>query len=315
MPDGMWKVLLKRLSHSLIALVGVIILVFFMIHAIPGDPVDNLLGEQVSAADKQAFRERLHLDESLPRQFLRYLSHLGDGTLGRSYMHPDMTVRARIASAFPHTLQLAVCAMLFALCVALPLGIVAALRHRTWADAGAMTLAVLGVSLPNVWIGPLLIYLFTIRWPVLPPPGVLEPGPASLILPSVTLGLALSAMLARMTRSSLIRVLGEDYVRTARARGLSTFRVVVVHALRNALIPVATVAGMQFGALLSGAVLVEKIYARPGLGTLLLRAITQRDYPVVQGTVLVVAVLVVIVTQLTDGLYAWIDPRLRDFRS
>lgn len=307
----MWKSIARRAAMSLVALTGVVVLVFFMIHAIPGDPVDNLLGEQVQAADKEAFRRRLHLDEGLGSQFARYVGHLADGTLGRSYLDPSVTVRGRIAEVLPHTLQLAVCAMLFALLVAIPLGVIAALRHRTWADTTAMMLAVTGVSLPAVWIGPLLIYLFTVKLPWLPPPGALDQDWRALVLPSITLGLALSAMLARMTRGQLVRVLGEDYIRTARAKGLSTFRVVVVHGLRNALIPVATVAGMQFGALLSGAVIVEKIYARPGLGTLLLRAITQRDYPVVQGTVLVVAVLVVVVTQLTDLLYAAIDPRLR----
>ncbi len=307
----MGRALAHRFLSAFLALSGVVVLVFFMIHAIPGDPVDNLLGEQVQAADKEAFRRRLHLDEPLHRQFVRYLGHIADGSLGRTYMNPDVTVARRIGEVLPHTLELAVFALAFALALAIPLGVAAAVRRGTWVDTLAMTAAVAGVSMPAVWVGPLLIYLFVVKWPLLPPPGSPYAGAAGLILPSVTLGLALCAMLARMMRSSMARQLGEDYVRTARAKGLSEARVLFVHALRNALIPVATVAGMQFGALLSGAVIVEKIYARPGIGTLLLRAILQRDYPLVQGTVLVVALLVVIVTQLTDLLYALIDPRLR----
>jgi len=204
----MWKSFARRAAMSLVALTGVVVLVFFMIHAIPGDPVDNLLGEQVQAADKEAFRRRLHLDEGLGSQFARYLGHIADGSLGRSYMDPSVTVTGRIAEVLPHTLQLAMCAMLFALLVAIPLGVIAALRHRTWADTTAMMLAVTGVSLPAVWIGPLLIYLFTVKLPWLPPPGALDQDWRALVLPSITLGLALSAMLARMTRGQLVRVLG-----------------------------------------------------------------------------------------------------------
>lgn len=286
-------------------------LVFFMLHAIPGDPVDNLLGEQVHPADKEAFRKRLHLDESLPSQFIRYLGSIVDGSLGYSYTNPNATVAQCIREVLPYTLELALFAMAFALALAIPLGVVAAVHRGSWLDTLAMMLAVMGVSLPAVWVGPLLIYLFVIKWPLLPPPGSPYAGIVGLILPSVTLGLALCAMLARMMRSSMARQLQEDYVRTARAKGLSETRVLFIHALRNALIPITTVVGMQFGALLSGAVIVEKIYARPGIGTLLLRAILQRDYPVVQGTVLIVALLVIFVTQLTDGIYALIDPRLR----
>jgi ABC-type dipeptide/oligopeptide/nickel transport system permease component len=305
--------LLRRLATSLLAVAGVLVLVFLLVHLIPGDPVDNMLGESADPRDKAALRACLDLDQSLPVQFGRFLTSIADGTLGRTChdpLHPR-TVASLIAEAFPHTLALASAALLVALVLALPLGVMAALRQGTWVDAAATAISLGGISIPAMWMGPLLLLIFYIRLRLLPGPADDEAGLAGLVLPAVMLGTHLMAMLARMTRSSLLDVMTEDYMRTARAKGLGPWRVVVVHGLRNALAPVITVAGIQFGALLAGAVVTEKVFARPGLGTLLLDGILQRDYRVVQGCTLVVATSYVMVNLLVDLAYGLADPRIR----
>ncbi len=302
--------LFSRFLSSAGAAVGAAVLVFFLIHMIPGDPVDNLLGEQAAMVDRQAMRKALGLDLPIHEQFERFVLSIADFSLGRSFVHPDRTVASLIAEVFPYTLQLALSSILFALLIAIPLGMTAALRRGTFADTAAMSVAVLGISLPNVWLGPLLVYAFVIVWPLAPPPG-LPDATGALVLPTITLGSALMASSARVTRSAFMDVLDSGYILAARARGLPLWRILLVHALRNAAIPVMTVAGMQFGSLLGGAVVTEKIFARPGLGTLLLNAIFQRDYPVVQGVVLTSALLVVTVNLLVDLAYMAADPRLR----
>lgn len=305
--------LLRRLATSLLAVAGVLVLVFLLVHLIPGDPVDNMLGESADPRDKAALRACLDLDQSLPVQFGRFLGSIADGTLGRTChdpLHPR-TVTSLIAEAFPHTLALASAALLVALILALPLGVLAALRQGTWVDAAATAVSLGGISIPAMWMGPLLLLVFYIRLRLFPGPADDEAGLAGLVLPAVMLGTHLMAMLARMTRSSLLDVMSEDYMRTARAKGLGPWRVVVVHGLRNALAPVITVAGIQFGALLAGAVVTEKVFARPGLGTLLLDGILQRDYRVVQGCTLVVATSYVMVNLLVDLAYGLADPRIR----
>mgnify|MGYP000844859720 CR=1 FL=1 len=309
----MRRFLLRRLATSLLAVLGVVVLVFLLVHLIPGDPVDNMLGEGADARDKAALRACLDLDRPLPVQLGRFLGHIADGTLGTTChdpLHPK-TVARLIGEALPYTVSLAASAMVVALLLALPLGVMAALRPRSKLDAAASGVALAGLSIPSMLLGPLLLFLFYLKLQWFPGPADDAPGLAGLVLPSIMLGTHLMAMLARMTRSSLLEVTGEDYVRTARAKGLPPSIVVVKHALRNALVPVITVAGIQFGSLLAGAVVTEKVFARPGLGTLLLEAISQRDYRVVQGTTLTIAVSYVLVNLLVDVAYGMADPRIR----
>jgi peptide/nickel transport system permease protein len=302
--------LARRLLSSLIAVAGVLLLVFLLLHLIPGDPVDNLLGERADAADKAAMRACMDLDVSLPRQLGRFLGSIADGTLG--YTCPDRrrTIASLLWEAIPSTVALAVAAMAVALALALPLGILAALRPRSLLDAAATTVSLLGISMPSMWLGPLLLAVFYVQLGWAPGPAD-RAGLAGLVLPAFMLGTHLMAMLARMTRSALLEVLGEDFIRTARAKGASPLRVVLRHGLPNALIPVITVAGIQFGSLLAGAVVTEKVFARPGLGTLLLEAIARRDYRLVQGCTLVIAVSYVGVNLLVDLAYGLADPRVR----
>jgi peptide/nickel transport system permease protein len=305
------RYLVRRILSSLLSVCGVAVLVFLFLHMIPGDPVDNLLGEDARPQDKLELRQCLDLDQPLPVQFGRFVASIFDGTLGYSCPDRKTTVAARVKKVLPATIALAVSAMSVALPLALLLGIGAALKARTRWDALLTGVALLGISLPAMWLGPMLLYLFYVVVPVMPGPGEDTGRLRGLVLPSIMLGTHLMAMLARMTRSSMLETLGEDYIRTARAKGLPTWKVVCKHALRNALLPVVTVAGMQFGALLAGAVVTEKVFARPGLGTLLLEGIAQRDYRIVQGCTLVVAGMYVAVNLVVDVLYAAIDPRIR----
>ncbi len=311
--------LLRRLAGALLAVFGVAVLVFLLVHVIPGDPVDNMLGEAADPRDKLQLRVCLDLSHpdgtpvSLPRQFGRFLAHVADGTLGETCHDPSHPrhVASLIAEALPHTVALALAAMFVALLLALPLGVAAALRPRSALDATASAISLAGLSIPTPWLGLMLIMAFYIKLQWLPGPADDAPGLAGLVLPAFMLGTHLMAMLARMTRASLLEVVGEDYVRTARAKGLAPSAVIVKHALRNALVPVITVAGIQFGSLLAGAVVTEKVFARPGLGLLLLDAISQRDYRVVQGCTLVIAVSYVLVNLLVDLCYGAADPRIR----
>lgn len=306
----MKKRILTRLATSLIAVCGIMILVFLMIHAIPGDPVDNLLGEQATAVDRENMRRNMNLHLPMGKQFVLFLKNTFNGTLGKSFVYPGRTVSSMIAEVFPHTLILAFLSLLLAIIFAIPLGVIAAVNRGKWPDTLAMGIAMAGISMPSVWLGPLLVLAFCIYFQLLPPPGVSQ-GFAGIILPSITLASALMAMLARITRSSMLEVLSQPYITAAFSRGLPRRHVILRHALPNALIPVSTVIFLQFGALLSGAVIVEKIFARPGMGSLLLSAISQRDYPVIQGTVLIMAICVVFVNILSDFAYTIIDPRLR----
>jgi peptide/nickel transport system permease protein len=300
----------RRLLSSAVAVLGVSVLVFLLVHLIPGDPIDNLLGERADAVDKADMRACMDLDQTLPVQFARFAHHVFDGTLGTTCPDRSRTVAALIGEALPSTVALALAAMVVALVLALPLGVVAALRPRGPLDAAATAVSLAGISMPAMWLGPLLLSVFYVGLQWFPGPAD-NGGLAGLVLPAFMLGTHLMAMLARMTRSSLLEVLGEDYVRTAHAKGLSPTSVVLHHALRNALVPVITVAGIQFGSLLAGAVVTEKVFARPGIGTLLLEAIARRDYRVVQGCTLVIAVSYVTVNLLVDLAYGLADPRIR----
>ncbi len=303
--------LLRRLASSAVVIVGVPTLVFAVVRAVPGDPADSILGEQALAIDKDRFRQAHHLDEPLHVQYGLFLRSVFDGSLGRDFEDPDRTVSSILVDHIPATFELALASMAFALLLAVPLGVLSALRQYSWLDHGAMLLALLGVSMPNFWLGPMLLILFslTLRW--LPNPGDPVVGLLDLVLPTLTLGTALLGKLTRMTRASVLEVLSEDYVRTARAKGLAERVVVCKHVLRNALLPILTIAGLQFGAVLTGAIVTEKVFARPGLGSLLLDAIEKRNFEVGQGTVIVIAFVYVAVNLATDLLYGVTDPRIR----
>jgi ABC-type dipeptide/oligopeptide/nickel transport system permease component len=303
--------IVQRVFHSALVLLGVSTLVFLCLRLAPGDPIDILLGEQALEVDRASLRACLRLDRSLLSQYGLFLGDLLDGSMGRFCHAPDRTVAIVLVEVLPYTVQLASASLLLALLVSIPLGCLAAVRARSAVDTAAVLLALVGVSVPAFWSGPLLLLLFCVLWPVLPAPGT-GGGPwAELLLPAITLAAALAARLTRITRASLLDVLGQDYVRTARARGLSERVVVLRHALQNALIPVLSVIGLQLGGLLAGAIIVEKVFARPGLGSTLLLAVEQRDYALVQGAVLAIAFFYVLANALTDLLYGMADPRLR----
>ncbi len=307
----MTKFLGRRFLASLIVVFGVVTLVFFILRAVPGDPVESILGEQALEVDKEQMRECLNLHEPLWRQYTLFWQDVFNGTFGELCDSPGVTVMDRLVDNIPATFELALAAMGFAILFGLPLGIIAALRPYSWVDNTTAVVSLMGISIPNFWLGPMLLILFSLTLQVLPNPGAEVAGLTALVLPAVTLGTALSAKLVRMTRSSLLEVLNREFVRTAKAKGVSRANVVLKHALRNALIPVITIIGLQFGALLTGAIIVEKIFARPGVGTLLLDAIEQRNYLIVQGCVLFISFTYVIVNLVTDLVYGFVDPRIR----
>lgn len=300
--------LLKRLAGALGIVLGVALLTALLIHLVPGDPVELMLGESATAGDRAALRARLGLDRPLHQQLLGQLGRLARLDLGDS-LYSRRPVSAVVAERLPATVELAVAALVVAAAVALPLGILAARHRGGLADSAAMGVALLGLSIPSFWLGPLLILLFSVVLGWTPVSG--REGLASLVLPALTLGTGMAAVLARMLRSSLLETLSEDYVRTARAKGLSPAAVLRRHALRNAALPVVTVFGMQAGALFAGAVITETVFAWPGVGSLLVEAIQRRDFPVVQGCVLLISTTYVVVNAGTDLAYAWLDPRVR----
>lgn len=300
--------LLSRLLSSLLVILGVACLVFLLIHLVPGDPVDVMLGESARPADRQQLRASLGLDQSMGQQLMDYFGRLIHLDLGNS-IHSRQSVSELLLQRIPATLQLALAALVCALLLALPLGLMAAVRRGQAWDWGAMGFSLLGVSMPNFWLGPVLILIFSLWLGWTPVSG--RETPVSIVLPAITLGTAFAAILARMIRSSLLEVLGEDYVRTARAKGLDETRVIWRHAMRNAWLPVVTLVGLQLGALLGGAVVTEIVFDWPGVGSLLIESIQKRDYPVVQGCVLFVSLSYVLVNTLTDLAYGLLDPRIR----
>ena len=311
MRAGALRYLLLRVARAALTAFAVVTLVFVLIRAVPGDPVDAMLGDQASPEDRAAVRHALHLDEPLAAQYARFLGDVVDGTLGRSFRAPDTSVRALIGEAFAPTLELAAWSLLVAWLVALPLGVLAAAKRGTLVDRAASVFALTGLALPTIWLGPLLVLLFAVKLRWLPLPGDDPSAPGALVLPAITIGLALAAGLTRQTRAAMLEVLAQPYVTAARARGVTRLRVFFQHALRNALLPVLTVGAAQLGALLSGAVIAEKIFERPGLGTLFLEGFFARDIPVVQGVVLLVGLVYVLVNVALDLAYALVDPRVR----
>lgn len=303
---------LRKAAGTLLAAFGAVLLVSVFLDLVPGDPIDAILGEQARDTDRAALREALHLDEPLAYRLYRFAADTFTLELRSSVPPFQDRVFDRIAQALPNTALLAGAAVLVALCIAFPLGLLGAARPGGRIDAAASGFAVLGAAIPRIWLGPALIVLFAIHLDWLPVSGLEEP--AGIVLPAITLGTGLAAFLARMVRASLLDAVGEDYVRTARAKGLPYRTVLLKHALRNALLPVLTVLGLQLGGLLGGAVITEKVFNYPGMGTLMLQAIDRRDYNMVRACVLTFTLVYVVVNLLTDLAYAAADPRVREKR-
>ncbi len=289
-------------------LFGVATLVFSLIHLVPGDPVQAMLGESASPQDIEQLRARLGLDRPLYVQYVSFMKKAAVGDLGTS-LRTNQPVSTAIAERMPATFELAAAAMVVALVIAIPLGVLAAVRAGTAIDHAATTLALVGISMPNFWLGPLLAIVFSVTLGWFPVSG--RGTVANLVLPAITLGAPLAAILARMTRASVLEELRELYVLAARARGVSRSRAVIKHAFRNSLIPIVTVLGLQLGSVLTGAVITETIFAWPGVGRLLVQSISARDYPAVQGCILLIAVTYVSTNLLVDVAYGFLDPRIR----
>jgi len=303
-----WRYVLKRVVLALPVLLGVSVVVFVAIRLIPGDPAQLMAGQAATQEVVQQIRQSLGLDQPVPVQYLYFLRNVVRGDLGRSLFNGAPVVE-ELAQRFPRTVRLALASIAVASLIGIPAGILAATRRSTWVDTAVMLVALAGVSVPVFWLGLNLILLFSVRLQWLPSFGY-ETW-RHLVLPSLTLGAASTAVVARMTRSAMLEVLGQDYVRTARAKGLAERVVVSRHALRNALIPVVTVLGLQLGTLLSGAVLTETVFAWPGIGRLLVEAVLARDYPIIQGATLLIAATFVVLNVAVDVLYGLLDPRIR----
>ncbi len=299
----------KRMLFVLPVVWAVVSLVFLLIHLVPGDPVRNSLGDNATQAQVAELKRKLGLDLPLGQQYLNYWRGVVQGDLGVSLNNPAEKVLERILARYPATLELTLAGLVVALLIAIPLGVTAGRHQGKWIDNLASVIALLGISTPGFVLGPLMIYLFALKLDLLPVSG--RGDIEYLILPAVTMGAALSAILTRMVRSSVIEELGEDYVRTARAKGLSENWVVYKHVLKNGLIPVVTVIGLQFGVLLAGAIITETIFSWPGLGRLTVDAINARDYPLVQGCILMIAVTYIAANLLTDLAYRLLDPRIK----
>lgn len=300
--------LLQRFLLTLPALWLVLTLVFLMIHIVPGDPVEQMLGEGAAPGEIAQLRHALGLDQPLLTQYGQYLKQLAHGDLGQSFKF-QAPVRRVIFERYPATLSLAFLALLVCAAIAIPAGVLAAHRRGRVADRAVGVFTLFGLAVPNFALGPVLILFFSIKLGLLPVSG--RGGPAYYVLPAATLGAALAAILTRMVRGSMLEELSSDYVRTARAKGLSMAAVLFRHAFRNALIPIITILGLQFGTLLAGTIVTETIFSWPGIGRLTVQAISSRDYPLLQGCILVIAASYVLVNLLTDMFYAIIDPRVR----
>ena len=304
----MFRYFIRRVFLAIPVLLGVATLVFSLIHLVPGDPAQAMLGDGAAPQDVEELRKSLGLDQPLLTQYISFLRHALTGDLGVSF-RTGQPVTTMILERVPATAELAVAAMIVAIVIAIPLGVVAAVWRGTAVDYAAMTFALAGVSIPNFWLGPLLAIVFAVELGWLPVSG--RGSVANLVLPAFSLGLALAAILARMTRASLLDELNELYVRAARARGVSRTASIGSHALRNSMVPLLTIIALQFGAVLTGAVITETIFAWPGIGRLLIQSIGFRDYPMVQGCILLIAVTYVTVNLVTDLMYGVLDPRIR----
>ncbi len=311
MGPGLLRYIAWRCLRAALTVAAMITLVFFLVRLMPGDPVDTLLGEEAAPEERAALRSALGLDRPLPAQYVRFAGTVADGSLGMSFRKPSETVASLIGEQAGATAALALAAIVIAWLIALPLGVVAAARPRTRVDSVATGLGVVGIAIPHIWLGPLLVLVFAVELRWLPLPGGDTHGGLALLLPALTIGTGLAAVLTRQTRAAMLEVLNEQYISAARAKGLSEARVLWRHALPNALVPVLTIGAAQLGALLSGAVITERIFERQGLGTLFIEAFFTRDLPVIQGCVLVFGVVYVLVQLSVDLVHGAIDPRVR----
>jgi ABC-type dipeptide/oligopeptide/nickel transport system permease component len=302
------RYLLTRLLYTLPVIWLVVSLVFFLIHLVPGDPIAQMLGEGAPAADLEAARHAYGFDLPISQQYVNYWNGVLHGNLGTSFRY-NQSVTHLLLQRYPYTLQLTVAALVVAILLSIPAGVHSARTRNQWDDRAISVVSLFGLSFPNFALGPILILLFSIKAGWLPVSGA--GSFANLVLPAITMGSALAAILTRMVRTSMLEELSQDYVRTARAKGLDETTVVYRHALRNAMIPVITVLGLQFGALLAGAVVTEKIFSWPGIGRLTVDAISNRDYYVVQGCILAIGLTYVLVNFLTDFVYSVLNPRIR----
>lgn len=300
--------MISRLLGIIPVVFGVLLLTFLLVHLIPGDPVEVMLGESATSADRTQLRAELGLNQPLPAQFLSYISKLSVGDFGHS-IQTKTPISTLLAERLPNTAKLALLALIIAIVIGLPLGVLAALNANSWLDKTATILSLTLSAMPHFWLGPLMMMLFALWLGWLPVSGM--ESATSIILPALTLGFGLAAILTRMTRASLLEVLHEDFVRTARAKGLNEYTVIIRHALRAALLPIITVLGLQLGSLLAGAVITETVFSWDGVGRLLVESIEKRDYPVTQACVLVVALSYVMINLLTDLIYTQADPRVK----
>ncbi|MFC7061965.1 nickel ABC transporter permease [Halobacillus seohaensis] len=304
----------NRIIQLILLLIGISFLVFMSMHIAPGNPATIIGGPTATESDLQAIREDLGLNQPVLLQYFDYIAGVVQGDLGFSFQN-NQEVSHAIIERFPQTLNLAIASMFVAVLIGVPAGIISAIKQNSWFDISSTTVALVGVSIPNFWLGTMLILFFAVELQWLPVGGLSAPfwtieGIKQLILPAITLGTASAAMIARMSRSAMLEVIRADYIRTAKAKGVKSWAVTWIHALRNAMIPVITVIGLNFGFLLGGTIITEQVFAINGVGRLMIDAIAARDFPVVQGTVLLVATLFVVVNLLVDIVYAFIDPRI-----
>ena len=304
----MLKYVLKRLAFTLVVLAGAATCAFILLHAIPGDTAEALAGPQASAEDVENLRRAMNLDAPIVEQYFQYMGNLLHGDLGHSY-RSNKPVFEIVAAAWPATLQLAACSMLVAVLIGVPIGIFAAVKRGTIWDTISMIISFIGVSLPSFWLALLLIIQFSVKWEWLPFYG--RSGPESFVLPALTLGLGVAANIARLTRTSMLEILGQDYIRTARGKGVQNRRVIWLHALRNAAVPVVTIIGLQFGVLLGGQVVTETVFSWPGVGRMIVDALESRDLQIVQGGILILSFTFALINLITDLIYAVLDPRIR----
>ncbi|MDM5209689.1 nickel ABC transporter permease [Cytobacillus kochii] len=305
----------RRFFQLVILLFGISFLVFSSMYLAPGDPASMIGGPTASKEDVEAIRDNLGLDDPFLTQYGRYVVDLVQGDLGYSYQNQQSVAEA-IGVRLPNTLKLAIASMIVAVVIGILTGLISALKQNSWLDVGSTTFALAGISIPNFWMGAVLILIFSVNLQLLPVGGLSSPwytieGIKELILPAITLGTGAAAMIARMTRSSMLEVVRADYVRTARAKGVKEREVIWIHTLKNAMIPVLTVIGVNFGSLLGGTIITEKVFAINGVGRLMIDAIAARDFPMVQGSVLLVATLFVVVNLVVDVVYTYIDPRIK----
>jgi ABC-type dipeptide/oligopeptide/nickel transport system permease component len=305
----MTQYIIRRFLQMIPITLGILTLIFSLIHLIPGDPAMQIAGEGARPEDVQSVRKALGLDQPLWKQYVTYLGNLARGDLGTSF-RTNESVAKEIANRYPATMQLAFGSMFIALLAAVPLGIISAIYRNSWIDNVARFFALIGVSMPSFWFGPLLIIAFAINYQWFPVSGR-DAGIRSLVLPSLTMGLSLAAILTRMIRVSLAEELNQLYVTTAVAKGVTRVKAIFRHALKNAMIPVITILALQFGSLLTGAIITEQIFSWPGLGRLLIQSIGTRDYPQVQASILVIALTYIMVNFISDLLYGVVDPRIK----